>query len=335
RRAIGIRIHEMRTIYEGELISLDVKTAPHPYNPYQKVPKGATITLRTKDETKELKVDAEFAANLLQQNIEPGYIIQIDAESGRIGVVGMSKESIKEEVELGKMKPVEIPHGKVKKEKEFVYVVTLHDLDMMKARRGGGFFLFFGGGKEEELTAEDRASVDEEVKELVGAKTAEIIPGVLFVDETHMLDIEAFSFLNRALEGELAPIVIFATNRGITKIRGTELSSAHGIPEDLLDRMLIINTKPYTSGEVAEIIKIRCDEEKIELDNKAFDHLVEIGIKKSLRYATQLLAPAKYIAEQRKTKKINKEDIEKAENLFVDVKKSVQHVKEYEEEYMK
>jgi len=36
-----------------------------------------------------------------------------------------------------------------------------------------------------------------------------------------MLDIECFSFLNRALESETAPIVIMATNRGITNIRGT------------------------------------------------------------------------------------------------------------------
>jgi len=50
---------------------------------------------------------------------------------------------------------------------------------------------------------------------------ADIVPGVLFIDEVHMLDIECFSFLNRALENEAAPIVIFATNRGITKIRGT------------------------------------------------------------------------------------------------------------------
>jgi len=28
---------------------------------------------------------------------------------------------------------------------------------------------------------------------------AEIAPGVLFIDEVHMLDIECFSFLNRAL----------------------------------------------------------------------------------------------------------------------------------------
>ena len=40
---------------------------------------------------------------------------------------------------------------------------------------------------------------------------------VLFVDEVHMLDIECFSFLNRALENDMAPVVIMATNRGITR----------------------------------------------------------------------------------------------------------------------
>lgn len=40
---------------------------------------------------------------------------------------------------------------------------------------------------------------------------------VLFIDEVHMLDIESFSFLNRALESDMAPVLIMATNRGITR----------------------------------------------------------------------------------------------------------------------
>ncbi len=69
-----------------------------------------------------------------------------------------------------------------------------------------------------------------------------------------MLDMECFSFLNRALESEAAPVVILATNRGITNIRGTNYKgyilfnkfSPHGMPLDLLDRLLIIQTKNYT-----------------------------------------------------------------------------------------
>lgn len=44
---------------------------------------------------------------------------------------------------------------------------------------------------------------------------------MLFIDEVHMLDMECFSFLNRALESEASPVIILATNRGITNIRGT------------------------------------------------------------------------------------------------------------------
>jgi RuvB-like protein 1 len=86
---------------------------------------------------------------------------------------------------------------------------------------------------------------------------AELVPGVLFVDEVHMLDIECFTYLNRALESSLSPIVIFATNRGVCTIRGTDVLSPHGVPVDLLDRMLIIRTMPYSLEEMIQIIGIR------------------------------------------------------------------------------
>lgn len=73
-----------------------------------------------------------------------------------------------------------------------------------------------------------------------------------------MLDIECFSFLNRALESVLAPLVIMASNRGMARIRGTKFRSPHGLPMDLLDRVLIVSTKPYTEEDIKEIIQIRC-----------------------------------------------------------------------------
>ena len=62
----------------------------------------------------------------------------------------------------------------------------------------------------------------------------------------------------RALESTIAPIVIFATNRGKCTIRGTgDIVSPHGIPLDMLDRVLIIRTLPYSTEEIGQIIKIR------------------------------------------------------------------------------
>ena len=79
----------------------------------------------------------------------------------------------------------------------------------------------------------------------------------MFIDEVHMLDIECFSFLNRALESELAPLVVMASNRGMTQIRGTKYQSPHGIPLDLLDRVLIISTQKYSDDDIKEIIRVR------------------------------------------------------------------------------
>lgn len=72
-----------------------------------------------------------------------------------------------------------------------------------------------------------------------------------------MLDLECFSWVNRALEEELAPVLIVATNRGITTIRGTNSRAPHGLPLDLLDRMVIIRTESYSQSEIKQILKIR------------------------------------------------------------------------------
>ena len=56
------------------------------------------------------------------------------------------------------------------------------------------------------------------VNRYIDQGVAELVPGVLFIDEVHMLDMECFTYLGRALESSLAPIVIFATNRGICQV---------------------------------------------------------------------------------------------------------------------
>ncbi len=95
---------------------------------------------------------------------------------------------------------------------------------------------------------------------------AELVPGVLFIDEVHMLDIECFTYLHRALESTIAPIVVFASNRGRTVIRGTgDVVSPHGMPRDLLDRLLIVRTLPYSQEEMAQIIKIRAATEGLQV----------------------------------------------------------------------
>jgi len=113
-----------------------------------------------------------------------------------------------------------------------------------------------------------------------------------------------------------------ATNRGVTKIRGTNYMAPHGIPLDLLDRLLIIQTKPYESDELSHILEIRCQEEDVIATDKALKLLTKIGSQTSLRYAINLITTSNICAVKRKSAEIDVEDIWWVYELFVDVKRS-------------
>jgi len=311
RKALGVRIREVRKVYEGVVKEVKYRRARHPLMPYYAMIVEARITLATKDEELTLTVPEEVAQQLLELGIRKGDVIWIDAETGRVHRVGKTREvegARTYDIEVKKV--VEIPKGPVKKEKEIVTVVSLHELDTYFAAQRS-IVSFFGLTFEREIPSEVRRQVDETVKKWLDEKKAELVPGVLFIDDAHMLDIEAFSFLTRAMEAEFAPILILATNRGFAKIRGTDIESPHGMPLDLLDRLLIIPTRPYNAEEIREIIKIRAEEMEVELTKQALEKLVDLGVKKSLRYAVQLMEPARIIAESRGSDKIDVEDIEK------------------------
>merc|ERR1712072_1457973 len=136
-----------------------------------------------------------------------------------------------------------------------------------------------------------------------------------------------------ALESETAPIVIMATNRGITRIRGTDYKSPHGIPLDLLDRMLIISTEPYAMKEIRKILDIRAEEEDVEMTEEGKELLTKIGLESTLRYAIHLISVANLVCTKRKGQEVDVQDVRKCYGLFVDVKRSTQFLMEYNQEF--
>lgn len=138
-----------------------------------------------------------------------------------------------------------------------------------------------------------------------------------------MLDIECFTYLNRALESSISPIVILASNRGRCTIRGTEdIVAAHGIPPDLLARLLIVPTNPYEPDEVKTIVQLRTRTEGLAITDAALDKVAAHGVKVSLRYALQLLTPASILARVSGRKEIDVVDVAECEDLFIDAKRS-------------
>lgn len=161
---------------------------------------------------------------------------------------------------------------------------------------------------------------------------AEIVPGVLFIDEVHMLDIECFSFLNRALENDMAPILVVSTTKGITSIR--ERTTDLHMVIDFLDRLFIISTQPYTPGNIRKILDVRCQVEDVEMSEDAKILLTKIGEGTSLRYAIDLITSAALACQRRKGKIVEMEDISRVYELFYDVMRSTQCLMEYQSQYM-
>uniref|UniRef100_A0A1I8F038 RuvB-like helicase n=1 Tax=Wuchereria bancrofti TaxID=6293 RepID=A0A1I8F038_WUCBA len=163
---------------------------------------------------------------------------------------------------------------------------------------------------------------------------ADVVPGVLFIDEAHMLDLECFSFLNRAIESDLSPILVIATNKGHEYIRGTQVKSPHGIPIDLLDRSLIIRTKPYSSKDIEDILRIRAQEESVEMEADAFGILTLLAGKTSLRYAMQLISTGNILRERRRGEKVSPADLKRAYSLFMDHKRSEKFLNDYQKHFI-
>ena len=198
-----------------------------------------------------------------------------------------------------------------------------------------------------------RIEINQVVNKYIDQGIAELVPGVLFIDEVHMLDLQTFTYLHKSLESPIAPIVIFATNRGRSIIRfvifskfldrfsklwlrrGTEdIVSPHGIPLDLLDRLLIIRTLVYNTNEISQILKLRAQTEGLTLTDGALQVLSEIGAGSTLRYAVQLLTPANQLCKINGKTTIGEENIKEVHGIFLDTKRSSKNLSDKNAKYM-
>lgn len=329
RKAIGVRIKEETELIEGEVVEIQIDR-PASTGAASKTGK---LTLKTTEMETVYDLGTKMIEALGKEKVTSGDVIAIDKASGKITKLGRSFARSRDYDAMGpQTKFVQCPDGELQKRKEVVHVVTLHEIDVINSRTQGFLALF--AGDTGEIRSEVREQIDSKVAEWREEGKAEVVPGVLFIDEVHMLDIECFSFLNRALENEMAPILVVATNRGITRIRGTNYKSPHGIPIDLLDRLLIISTVPYTEDELRKILDIRCQEEDVEMSEDAKELLTKIAKETSLRYAMCLITASSLACQRRKGKEVEIEDITRVYQLFVDVKRSTQYLMEYQEQFM-
>lgn len=313
RQSMNVQIQEETELLHGEVIELQIETAA--------TGKTGRLTLATSDMETIYDLGTKMIAQIQNEKIQAGDVITIDKSSGKIKKLGRSFSKSRDyDAVSSTTKFVATPEGELLQRKTVTHTVSLHEMDVINSRQQGFLALF--AGDTGEIRQEVRQQVDEKIQEWREEGRCTLVPGVLFLDEVHMLDLECFSFLNRAMESDLAPVMILATNKAISRIRGTEHTSPHGIPMDLLDRLLIIPTEKYNDAELKRILQVRATEEQVDLEDDALELLTRIASTSSLRYAMQLIAVSFVAAKKKQRTKIALEDVQRCSKLFVDVERS-------------
>ncbi|KMS93764.1 hypothetical protein BVRB_028200 [Beta vulgaris subsp. vulgaris] len=199
RRSIGLRIKENKEVWEGEVTNITPVEAESSLSGYGKTISHCMIGLKTTKGTKQLKLDPSIYESLQKEKVNVGDVIYIEANSGSVKRVGRCDEYASE-FDLEAEEYVALPKGDVHKKKEVVQDVTLHDLDVANAKPQGGQDIMSMMGqmikpKKTEITEKLRLEINKVVNRYIDQGVAELVPGVLFIDEVHMLDLECFAFL--------------------------------------------------------------------------------------------------------------------------------------------
>lgn len=330
RKSIGVRVKEIKEVYEGEVVELNVhesSSSAAAASDHRAI-SHLTIILKASKGTKTLKLDPSIYDAIRKAKVRVGDVIFIESNSGAVKRLGRS-DAFRAEYDLEAEEYVPLPKGEVHKKREVIQEVTLHDLDVANARpQAGDDVVALVGSmlrpKKSEMTEKLRSEINKVVNNYIEQGTAELVPGILFIDEAHMLDLECFAYLNRIIESTVAPILVLATNRmGTFLVRGSDVQSSHGIPRDLLDRLLIIRTGAYDRHQLHSILSVRAKTERINIAKDALDKLADIGNNTSLRYAAQLLTPSSICAVARSCENTAQlADVEEAYKLFLDARRS-------------
>ena len=83
-----------------------------------------------------------------------------------------------------------------------------------------------------------------------------------------------------------------------------------------------------------EILQVRCNEEDVEMTTDALELLTRIASETSLRYALHLIITSSLVANKKRRKVVELQDIKRCYKLFIDVKRSTKFLFDYQNEFM-
>lgn len=277
RKAVGLRLFENHEFYEGEIADIDfcfsreINCFPCPF---------IIVFLKTTEGSLKLKLLDSLYEKFISKELKKGDIIRIEPNNKSIRRLGKSLNFFTGQIEE-ESRYLTTPTGRVFKKKSTVKEMTLYDLD---------FLNFHNTEKKGQVKVEKTDQLYNEVNLLVSNyirdKKAEIINGILFIDEAHFLDRESFGYLSKILDSPFPPIVILATNR--TTFFKSIFPSNLIFPIGFLSRCLTVKTRKYDQKEISSIVSLKSRENKNFLSGNCFLELCKIAENNSLRFSILL-----------------------------------------------
>ncbi|KAI1716236.1 ruvB-like 2 [Ditylenchus destructor] len=178
RKAIGVRIKEETEVLEGEVVQVEIDRPASGVGP-----KVGKLTLKTIDMEAIYDIGNKMVESVIKERVTAGDVIQIDKGSGKISKIGRSIAKSHDYDAVGpQVKFVACPSGEIQKRVENMQTVSLHEIDVS--------YLAVFSGDTGEIKNEVREQIDKKVTEWKEENKAQIVPGVIFIDEVHMLDLE-------------------------------------------------------------------------------------------------------------------------------------------------
>ncbi|SBS88341.1 RuvB-like helicase 1, putative (RUVB1) [Plasmodium ovale curtisi] len=181
RKSIGVKIKEIKEVFEGEVINIE----PFYDDTYEeKKISYVHITLKTMKEQKKIKIHSSIYENIEKEKIQEKDIIYIESHSGIVKRVGKCS-SYQDMFDIETDTFVDLPKGNVHKKKNIIQNVTLYDLDVSNVQPKDNILNFLQNSKSKktEITDKLRNEINKIVYKYVDQGIAQIVPGVLFIDE--------------------------------------------------------------------------------------------------------------------------------------------------------
>lgn len=289
RKAVMVSIKEYKHIYEGEVVDIQ----------------DAKLDLRSSKGTKTLQLSKELKDQMIFQNVKVGDVVHIDSSSGIFKRMGRG-ESYLNDYDLEADKYVPLPKGDIYRKKEVVFNTTLHDLDVSSVNPTGQDVLSLVHqvvkNKKSEITEKLRQDIDSYVN---NCNFAEVIYGVLLIEDANLLDIECFTYLNKIIDTGRGPTIILTSNN----IEESNDSLYFGIPRQFLQKCLIIPINK--SKNEFEVIKRRLAKENLQISDNGLKALENLTLNFGITYTVNIIKMLKGLGES-----ITEKDIEKLTSIF-------------------